>query len=51
MPRPQSSKVADGQHLLLDQVISGEQPNPYMQTLQGRISVTCDLPVSIVYRI
>jgi hypothetical protein len=47
MPRLQSSKVADGHHSLLDQVISGEQPNPYIQILQGRISVTCDLPVSI----
>jgi len=51
MPRLQSSEVADGQHSLLDQVISGEQPNPYVQTLQGPIRVTCDLPVSIAYRI
>jgi hypothetical protein len=51
MPRPQSSKVADGQHALLDQVISGGQPNPYVQTLQGSINVTCDLPVSIAYQI
>jgi hypothetical protein len=51
MRRPQSSKAADGQHSLLDQVISGGQPNPYIQTLQGRISVTCDLPGSIGYRI
>jgi hypothetical protein len=35
MPRPRSLKAADGQHSLLDQVISGEKPNPYIQTLQG----------------
>jgi hypothetical protein len=27
MPHPQSLKGADGQHALLDQVISGGQPN------------------------
>jgi hypothetical protein len=51
MLRPQSLMVADGQHAPLDQVISGEQPNPYVQTLQGPIRVTCELPVSIAYQI